>query len=152
MTLRRTKPFTGKHAALILVCFFGVVFAVNFTMASYASSTFGGLMVENSYVASQEFNGWLDKAEAQRSLGWKAVSTKRDDGRLVVNLLGVPGGAKVTGIARHPLGRLPDQMLTFRAPDNGQYLSDSKLPAERWIVRLQVEAGGKIWRSEEHIQ
>ncbi|MEO1221410.1 MAG: FixH family protein [Pseudomonadota bacterium] len=32
----KRKPFTGKHMAAILVAGFGVVVAVNFTMASYA--------------------------------------------------------------------------------------------------------------------
>ena len=58
-----SRPFTGRHMAMILVAFFGVVIVVNLIMARYASSTFGGIVVENSYVASQEFNKWLDEAE-----------------------------------------------------------------------------------------
>ena len=42
------------------------------------SSTFGGVVVENSYVASQDFNGWLDEARAERALGWDA-DVGRDD-------------------------------------------------------------------------
>jgi len=42
------KPFTGRHMLAVLVGFFGVVIAVNFIMASYATSTFGGVVVENS--------------------------------------------------------------------------------------------------------
>src|SRR3546814_8279318 len=33
------KRFTGRHAAMILVAFFGVVIAVNIVMASFALST-----------------------------------------------------------------------------------------------------------------
>ena len=57
-----TGPFTGRHITMILVAFFGVVIAVNLVMAHYASSTFGGVVVENSYVASQEYNQWLHEA------------------------------------------------------------------------------------------
>ena len=53
-----------------MVAFFGVVIAVNLLMAHYAVSTFSGTVVDNSYVASQEFNGWLGAARAQRALGW----------------------------------------------------------------------------------
>src|SRR3546814_2526847 len=61
------KRFTGRHAAMILVAFFGVVIAVNIVMASFALSTFGGTVVDNSYVASQHYNQWLARADAQRS-------------------------------------------------------------------------------------
>jgi len=54
-----TGRFTGWHMTFILVSFFAVVIAVNLTMAHFASSTFGGLVVENSYVASQKYDGWL---------------------------------------------------------------------------------------------
>ena len=52
-----TKKFTGKHMATILVLGFGVVVAVNFTMASLATNGFSGVVVENSYVASQAGRG-----------------------------------------------------------------------------------------------
>ena len=65
-----TGPFTGRHITIIMVAFFAVVIAVNLLMARYATSTFGGVVVENSYVASQNFNKWLDeelvKARASR--------------------------------------------------------------------------------------
>src|SRR3546814_332952 len=64
------KRFTGRHAAMILVAFFGVVIAVNIVMASFALSTFGGTVVDNSYVASQHYNQWLARADAQDRLGW----------------------------------------------------------------------------------
>ena len=57
---KRPGEFTGRHMAMILVTFFGIVIAVNITMARYASSTFGGLVVDNIYVASLNFNGWLE--------------------------------------------------------------------------------------------
>ena len=60
-----TRNFSGKHMAIILVSFFGVVIVVNLVMARLAVSTFGGVVVENSYVASQEFNRWLEEAEAE---------------------------------------------------------------------------------------
>ena len=53
------RAFTGRHMAAIMVAFFGVVIVVNLLNARLASSTFGGEVVENSYVASQDFNRWL---------------------------------------------------------------------------------------------
>jgi hypothetical protein len=59
------RPFTGRHMAMIMIAFFGVVIAVNVLMARFAVSTFGGVVVENSYVASQHFNRWLDEARVE---------------------------------------------------------------------------------------
>lgn len=144
--------FTGRHMALSVGGFFGVVIAVNLTMASYATSTFGGIVVENSYVASQEFNGWLKAAEEQRALGWDAVTTWRPDNKLAVQLSGVPEGARVTAVARHPLGRLPDREIAFGSRGEGRFLSRNELPDGRWHLRLEVTAGGKTWRREEELR
>jgi len=147
-----TRPFTGRHATLILIAFFGTIAAVNFTMARFATSTFGGIVVENSYVASQEYNRWLAEAEAQRALGWDAVTAWRPDNRLAVTLQAVPEGAEVTGIARHPLGRQPDQVLSFVATGENRFLSREALPQGRWTLRLTVTAGGQEWRREEQLR
>ncbi len=146
------RRFTGRHATAIIVGFFGVVIVVNLTMASFATSTFGGVVVKNSYVASQEFNGWLDAAEEQRALGWDAVTAWRPDNRLAVRLSGVPEGAAAKATARHPLGRMPDRAITFSAIGNDRFLSDTALPEGRWHLRLEVTAAGKSWRREEELR
>ena len=147
-----TQRFTGRHMAVILVAFFGVVVLVNFTMARFASATFGGIVVENSYVASQEFNRWLEQAEAERALGWDAVTAWRPDGRLAVTLDGVPPGAEVKAAARHPLGRLPDRSLTFEPAGAHRFVSRDGLPEGRWLLRLEVSAAGRSWRREEELR
>ena len=147
-----TKAFTGRHMAAIMVAFFGVIIAVNFTMARFATATFGGRVVENSYVASQEFNGWLEEAEKQRALGWDAITTWRPDNRLAVQLSGVPAEAKVSAISRHPLGRLPDREIAFVPNGEGRFLSTSTLPEGRWLLRLEVTATGHRWRREEEMR
>lgn len=147
-----SRPFTGKHITAILVACFGVVIAVNFTMASLASSTFGAEVVENSYVASQSFNRWLDEAEAEEALGWKLSASRRQDGRIVAMLSAVPGQPTVTAVARHPLGRRPDTSLTFVRDASGTWVSRQVLPEGRWTLRFDVTAQGKTWRDEEEVQ
>lgn len=147
-----TRRFTGWHMTTILVAFFGVVIAVNLIMARYASSTFGGIVVENSYVASQEFNDWLDAAKAQEGLGWDAVTTWRPDGRLAVAVRGPGDGAVLAGVARHPLGRLPDVRLQFTGTGDGRFLSRQAVPDGRWTLRLEVVDGNSRWRREETLQ
>lgn len=151
LPVRRAKPFTGRHMAAILVAGFGVVVAVNFTMAGLASSTFGGVVVENSYVASQKFNGWLEKAEKAKALGWELAATRRADGRVAAQLTNVPPGASVTAQARHPLGRMPDMALTLYKDASGAWVSTQILPAARWTVRFEVQFNGETWRTEQRV-
>lgn len=136
------RAFTGWHMTAIITGFFGVVIAVNMTMATLASRSFGGTVVDNSYVASQEFNGWLRQARAQRALGWAAVITV--DGDRHVRVGGrLPPGAAVTAIASHPLGRIPDQPLRFTA-SGGSYRAVAPLPPGRFVIRVKVAAGGHV--------
>ena len=129
-----TRRFTGWHFTAIIVAFFGVVVAVNLTMAMFATRTFGGVVVENSYVASQKYNGWLDAARRQDQLGW-TIKPAIDRRRHVLVSVNVDGAA-VSGFARHPLGREPDIPLTFH-----QFRSTQALPPGRWAVHLLVRRG-----------
>ncbi len=147
-----TGQFTGRHAAAIFIAFFGVVVAVNLTMARLASGTFGGVVVQNSYVASQNFNRWLDRAKAEKALGWKAAVVREADGRLSVSLSGVPESAELFAIARHPLGREPDRAFALAPLGEGRFRSVAVLRPGRWQVRLQVQAGGQTWHSEEAVR
>lgn len=142
------RPFTGRHMAAIMIAFFGVVITVNVVMARFASSTFGGVVVDNSYVASQHFNRWLDEASAERELGWHATITHAADGTVRVALTGVPAGATVTGEAWHPLGRTPDHVLHFTSDGTG-LRSTEVVPAGRWRIRIEVRSGEQRWRREQ---
>ena len=151
MTSRSAKPFTGRHMAAVLIAFFGVVIAVNVLMARLAISTFGGVVVENSYVASQQFNRWLDEAQAEHDLGWRADIGHASDGTITVVLHGVPAGAAVQGEAWHPLGRAPDKVLHFHA-DAAGYRSDETVVGHRWRIRVEVRAAGRHWRGEQALR
>lgn len=143
--------FTGRHMLATLVVGFGIVVAVNFTMASYAVEGFNGVVVENSYVASQNFNGWLEEARQQEALGWTATVGKGEDGRLTVDTTGVPVGAEVTAMLRRPMGDKTMTELSLIGTDADRYASASALPDGRWIVRLTVAANGHEWKSEGEV-
>jgi nitrogen fixation protein FixH len=132
-----TRGFTGWHMLAAMIAFFAVVISVNMVMATAATRTFGGKVVENSYVATQKFNTWLDKAAAQRRLGW-TVAVAGSERRATVTT--VPG-VRVTRIAAHPLGRLGDETLTFAEEAPGRYVAHQLLPAGRWQLRLVVRRG-----------
>ncbi|MFD1342574.1 FixH family protein [Litorisediminicola beolgyonensis] len=73
---------TGRHVAAVFVFGFGIIIAVNIALAVNAVSTFPGLEVPNSYIASQEFDA---RREAQEALGWSVAAEYRD-GRLTLAL------------------------------------------------------------------
>lgn len=145
-------PFTGWHFAAIMVVFFGVVIGVNLVMARAASATFGGVVVENSYVASQQFNTWLDEARKEKALGWSARISRGGDGRVGVALTGAPVGVTLSAVARHPLGQAPDQTLEFTRQTDGTFRSSAALPAGRWRVRFEAAEGDRRWRTEQDVQ
>lgn len=146
------KPFTGRHISAILVTFFAVVIAVNFLMAHYATSTFGGVVVENSYVASQHFNRWLDEAAREKALGWTATASRQADGKVAIDLKGAPQGVTLTAEARHPLGQLADQTLRFSSAGADRFVSETALPAGRWTLRIAARSGKDLWRTELQVQ
>lgn len=153
----KPRRFTGRHMAMILVGFFAVVIGVNITMARMASATFGGVVVDNSYVASQHFNRWLDEAASEHALGWKAQLARRGDGRVTLELAG-PAGVPdaITAVARHPLGHQLSRVLRFQADGAGRFVSAEPLPPGRWRLRIEVRGdaagGSKLWRSEGDVQ
>jgi nitrogen fixation protein FixH len=150
--MARPNTFTGKHMAAIFVGGFAVVIAVNLLMASLAVRSFHGTVVDNSYVASQNYNGWLRQAAASKALGWQAVPHRRADGRVVVETLAVPAGAGITGTAAHPLGLRADTPLTFVPDGHAQWVSNETVAPGRWQVRLAIRVGNEAWAGEAELR
>ena len=141
------KTFTGRHMLAIFVAFFGIVIAVNFWVASIALHSFSGVVVENSYVASQQFNGWLKDAKTEQALGWSAAVSRDAAGRLDVKTAGMPAGAKLTAQLRRPLGKPDDRTEALREIAPGHYQSQELDPG-RWFVRIEADANGQHWAQE----
>ena len=146
------REFTGKHSAAIIVSGFAIIIAVNLVMATLAVRGFGGVIVENSYVASQEFNDWLDAAEEQKALGWSVEMTRSENGHLLIDTTSVPDGVIVFAVARRPLGQPESKSLGFIEATPGNHVSLEPLDSGRWIVRLKVASpDGETWSIEEHL-
>lgn len=140
--------FTGRHMAIIMVAGFGIVIAVNATMASLAIGGFHGVVVENSYVASQQFNGWLEDAEKARALGWQVKPERGVDGHVLLRTQGVPETITFKAALRRPLGEKAFADLTFRPLGEGLWRSDEPVAPGRWLIRLSADAGTVTWAEE----
>lgn len=139
-----TRRFTGWHMTAILVGFFAVVIAVNVTMARLASSTFGGALAENGYVASQDYNRWIADARRQDQLGWSATA-RVEQGHLVLDVTGVSFPAADVRLV-HPLGRLKEVRLTMHTTASNRLVSTERVPPGRWEVHLVIRSGGRSAR------
>ena len=77
---RPPKEFTGRHMLYITLAFFSVIIGVNVLMAVVASRSWTGLVVKNSYVASQNFNAELAAAKSQSARGWTGAIGYKNGG------------------------------------------------------------------------
>jgi len=148
---RRKGEFTGRHMALVLVIGFGIVAAVNFFMASLAVGGFHGVVVENSYVASQKFNSWLAEAENSRALGWDVRPGRGEDGHVIVETADVPAGAEVEAELRRPIGEKQFEALVFNPGPDGVFRSTAPVASGRWTMRLTITAGDDVWVGESEL-
>lgn len=155
MTARGEKSFTftGWHMLASMVAFFGTIIAVNFTMAYLATSTWSGLVVKNTYVASQEFNGKTEAIRQMLATGIAGeLSVKRDGVRYRLTLPGeVPVVAdSVLAHFKRPVGEHQDfeQMLT--PAGDGVYLATRDVLAGNWIVEIRAQKDGKLIMHEAH--
>jgi nitrogen fixation protein FixH len=96
-----TREFTGWHMLALMVGGFGVIIAVNLTLAWQAVATFPGLETRNSYVVSQEFQA--DRA-AQNALLWDVSATIIDE-ELTVTIRDEDGNPVQAEVTRATLGR-----------------------------------------------
>ncbi|MEQ1901477.1 MAG: FixH family protein [Devosia sp.] len=136
------KPFTGRHFLIVIVTFFAVVFAVNIGLAVLSSRTWTGLVVDNSYVASQEFQERLDAHRAQQALGWQGhLDYEGGDVRLVVrDGAGKPVDlGEVAVLINRPVGGHDDHQLTLTRTESGDYVASVVLDSGVWEVNVTAE-------------
>ncbi|MFN7002819.1 MAG: FixH family protein [Roseinatronobacter sp.] len=148
MTQEKQTGFrmTGRKVLMIAVSAFGVILAANLTLAYNAVSTFPGLEVDNSFVASQNFNQELAE---QLALGWEVKATHRD-GELVLSITDQEGEPvrvayldAILGAATHVRS---DQVPDFRFRD-GAYRAPVEIGKGNWNIRLHaVAADGTEFR------
>jgi nitrogen fixation protein FixH len=143
-TTRKPREFTGRHMLAIILAFFGVVIAVNLTMATLANTSWTGLVVENTYVASQQFNKKAEEGRAQAALGWTGNLTIAW-GEVRYGLTDATGkpvplhGVQV--LFRHPAYEKEDESVTL-ALASGQDFAAQYMPRDGvWIIEIDADAG-----------
>lgn len=140
----RETEFTGRHMLAIMVAFFGVIIAVNLTMAVLARTSWTGLVVENTYVASQQFNAKMAETRAQAALGWTSTLTFAE-GRARYALRDKrdhPVAMKSVAMTfKHPVDDREDEHVVLVRDPDGSFHSEAALPDGVWLVEVEAEAG-----------
>ncbi len=155
-SIQKQGEFTGRHMAIIMVSFFGVIITVNLTMAIFANTTWTGLVVKNSYVASQEFNGVLQQSRKQAALGWRGEIS--GSGKTVTFELHKPDGSevaigKVGVMFRRPATEVLDHMVELSHQTNGIYSGAIDLGPGNWTAEVNAELTGQSqWKMIYKIQ
>ncbi len=133
------RQLTGRSVLLLAVGAFGIVILANAVLAYFAVGTFSGLVVPNSYIASQDFDR---RRDAQLALGWRVdldysagalqIAMKDANGRTVR-----PGTLSVT-IGR-PTEQRDDQTLDLQPTLDG-VAAPLRLAAGNWRVEVSATA------------
>lgn len=139
------KELKGGHVLAMIIAFFGVIIGVNLVMAYFANSTWSGLVVENGYVASQEFDKNLAKARAQEALGWD-VGFAFDKNSVKVTFADAKGAKidtlNLTGKLQRTVTDKEDQVLTFAWLGSGLYSAPARLAPGLWEVEIDGKGDG----------
>ena len=143
-------PFTGRHMLAVVLAFFGTIIAVNLVMAFLATGTFPGLVVKNSYVASQHYNERLAETRAHERSGWK-MDMAVPGGVLALTLVDRDGrslpGLAVTAAAGRPSTTAEDRVLELVA-DGSAYRAAGPLAPGIWDVAVEARDGGALVYAE----
>jgi nitrogen fixation protein FixH len=145
---------TGKHVLAITVGAFAVIIGVNLTLAFKAVSTFPGLEVDNSYVASQGFNA---RKAAQEALGWQ-VAPSYAGGRVDLAFTDRTGAPVTVRELEVLIGRTTSTMDDARpvfVAMGDVYTADLPLARGKWMVKVTARSvDGTLFehRSELFVQ
>jgi nitrogen fixation protein FixH len=134
-TRKPSQAFTGVHMWLLALGFFGVIISVNIGMAVVASRSWTGLVVDNSYVASQEFEEKRLAHEAQRAAGWQAILTYAPGLAKLVIVDGARAPIELGDVSiklNRPVGGHDDKVVALERAPTGGYEATVDLPPGVW--------------------
>lgn len=141
-TQARSKELKGWHVLLIMLSFFGVMFAVNGVFLYHAIVSFPGEDVKKSYVQGLTYNDTLATRAAQAELGWSAEAGMQDDAIVfrLQDAVGEPlSNLAVVGEIRRNATREADLSVVFKPAGPGEYrVQDIGLDSGQWTLRINV--------------
>ncbi|WP_022703251.1 FixH family protein [Pseudorhodobacter ferrugineus] len=132
---------TGSKVFGLVSLFFGVVIVANLIMANRAISTFPGLEVSNSYVASQSFDA--DRA-AQNDLGWVLVPEYDNVGKELrlafTDRTGFPAAVVNLEVMVGRATEASDDTRPKFVSEAGVFVAPLDLQIGKWMMQVEAKA------------
>jgi nitrogen fixation protein FixH len=128
---------TGPKVFAFTASVFGLIIGVNLLMAYKAISTFPGLEVSSSYVASQTFDA---ERAAQNALDWRLVQGYDPNvGQLSLRFTDSAGAPVQLADVQVLVGRSTEARQDFRPSfvfSQGVYVADAVLGQGKWVMHV----------------
>ncbi len=147
------RELTGRKVFAITASAFGVIIGVNLLMAYKAVSTFPGLEVPNSYVASQTFDA---VRAAQKALGW-TLAAEYDTAASVLALIvtdaaGAPARVgNLSVLVGRPTEAVDDSWPVF-VLEGGVFRAPLALAPGKWMLKVEALApDGTLFRQRRDL-
>jgi nitrogen fixation protein FixH len=137
------REITGRHVLVVTVSAFALIIGVNVLMAYKAISTFPGLEVANSYVASQSFD---EDRRAQVALGW-SVAQGYVDGQISLKFTDSAGKPVVVQDLAVLVGRTTEAAEDSRPAfiyQDGAYVAAAALHPGKWMLHVSAKSGDGV--------
>jgi nitrogen fixation protein FixH len=144
MSASKPREFTGGHMLALMIAFFGVIISVNLALATFARSSWTGMIVANSYVASQHFNERAAEGRAQAALGWSGSLEIGAEGirYRLVDRAGAPILPRAVKVSlRRPAYAAEDQTVVLASSGAGAFTAGQAVRDGIWIVEVDADAG-----------
>ncbi|MCY6381342.1 FixH family protein [Hoeflea prorocentri] len=144
-------PFTGWHMLGFMGLFYGVIISVNLTLAYFAGSSWSGLIVKNTYVASQQFDDEVARVEAMKARGWSSA-LEVDAGSVryqLTNALGTPIEAdSVSVVISSPVEENSDRTLELDRQGDGSYYAAHEVNPGQWLIKIKAMRDSDVLYSD----
>ena len=145
------RVLTGRTILAIALGSFAVILTVNLLLAYFAVRTFSGLVVDNSYVASQGFDA---NRRAQEALGW-TLTLDHGDAVLRLEIEDARGATvrpeALAVVVGRPTTDRDDRPLAL-VPTPSGYAAAAPLDPGAWVVMIDATAAdGTAYRRREQL-
>jgi nitrogen fixation protein FixH len=159
VTLLQDEGLQGRHVLMILLGFFGVIFAVNGFFLVSALSTHTGVVASEPYRKGLEYNDRIAADERQALLGWRESLSVETSGAIALTLHDANGAPipnlAVTAILGRPATARFDRRLALVESERGQYTATARaLEGGSWIASIEVRTStsdGLVFQSRRRL-
>jgi nitrogen fixation protein FixH len=144
------KPLTGRHVALMLAAFFGLMFAVNGAFVYFALGSFSGLSEDDAYKRGLTYNEEIDHRARQLARGWQPAlsfeQTAAAEGTIIFSILDPDGRSiedlEVVATIRRPVIDGTDQSLSVMYSEENYTADITLMGSGQWDVSILAHGGG----------